>query len=231
MIFELILDSFSLYGKIISKDNAILQGMKIQAYDQDSVDPDDLLGQSTTDSNGIFRIDFDKSKFSKFWELLEGTPDVYLLIKDSQGNQVLQTRVMQTQKEIEYHIKTAGDGDIRDPDAKDIYAGNARRLIGMLRDVGNIMSKENQINLSMLQNGNLSEDIKKDIQKFVNDNEDRSDNFRQVMAVLASLSDTILEELHIENIGYDGPQVPRYPRREHYNKVIIWPRNEVFKWA
>jgi hypothetical protein len=205
--------------------------MNIQAFDQDSIDPDDLLGQSTTDSNGIFKIDFDKSKFSKAWELLEGTPDVYLVINDSQRNQLLKTKVMQTQKEIDYHVKNNGEHDKPDPNAKDIYAGNARRLITMLRDVGNILSKENQINLNMLQNANLSEDIKKDIQNFVNDNEDRSNNFKQIIAVLASLSDTVLEELHIDDIGYDGPQVPRYPRREQYNKVIIWPRNEVFKWA
>jgi hypothetical protein len=205
--------------------------MNIQAFDQDSIDPDDLLGQSTTDSNGIFKIDFDKSKFSKAWELLEGTPDVYLVINDSHRNQLLKTKVMQTQKEIDYHVKNNGEHDTPDPNAKDIYAGNARRLITMLRDVGNILSKENQINLNMLQNANLSEDIKKDIQNFVNDNEDRSNNFKQIIAVLASLSDTVLEELHIDDIGYDGPQVPRYPRREQYNKVIIWPRNEVFKWA
>jgi len=205
--------------------------MNIQAFDQDSIDPDDLLGQSTTDSNGIFKIDFDKSKFSKAWELLEGTPDVYLVINDSHRNQLLKTKVMQTQKEIDYHIKDNGEHDTPDPNAKDIYAGNARRLITMLRDVGNILSKENQINLNMLQNANLSEDIKKDIQNFVNDNEDRSNNFKQIIAVLASLSDTVLEELHIDDIGYDGPQVPRYPRREQYNKVIIWPKNEVFKWA
>ena len=205
--------------------------MNIQAFDQDSIDPDDLLGQSTTDSNGIFKIDFDKSKFSKAWELLEGTPDVYLAINDSHRNHLLKTKVMQTQKEIDYHVKNNGEHDTPDPNAKDIYAGNARRLITMLRDVGNILSKENQINLNMLQNANLSEDIKKDIQNFVNDNEVRSNNFKQIIAVLASLSDTVLEELHIDDIGYDGPQVPRYPRREQYNKVIIWPRNEVFKWA
>ena len=205
--------------------------MNIQAFDQDSIDPDDLLGQSTTDSNGIFKIDFDKSKFSKAWELLEGTPDVYLAINDSHRNQLLKTKVMQTQKEIDYHIKDNGEHDTPDPNAKDIYAGNARRLITMLRDVGNILSKENQINLNMLQNASMPEDIKKDIQNFVNDNEVRSNNFKQIIAVLASLSDTVLEELHIDDIGYDGPQVPRYPRREQYNKVIIWPRNEVFKWA
>lgn len=205
--------------------------MDIQAFDQDSIDPDDLLGQSTTDSDGIFKIDFDKSKFSKAWEFLEGTPDVYLIITDSHRNQLLKTKVMQTKKEIDYHIKDNGEHDTPDPNTKDIYAGNARRLITMLRDVGNILSKENQINLNMLQNANMPEDIKKNIQNFVNDNEDRSNNFKQIIAVLASLSDTILEELHIDDIGYDGPQVPRYPRREQYNKVIIWPRSEVFKWA
>ena len=140
--FYILLDSFSLYGKIISKDNVPLGGMNIQAFDQDSIDPDDLLGQSTTDSNGIFKIDFDKSKFSKAWELLEGTPDVYLAINDSHRNHLLKTKVMQTQKEIDYHVKNNGEHDTPDPNAKDIYAGNARRLITMLRDVGNILSKD-----------------------------------------------------------------------------------------
>lgn len=225
------LDSLSLYGKIISKDNSQSKGLEVQAYDNDpDPDSDDDLGKSMTDSNGMFRIDFDKSKFSKAWELFEGSPDVYLIIKDS-GNQLLQTGVMQTQKEIEYHIKNKGDSDISDPNALDIYAGNPRRILSMLRDVGSILNKENQINLNMLQNVKLPEDIKKDIQNFVNENDDRSNNFRQIIAVLASFSDTILEELHIDDIGYDGPQVPRYPRHEQYNKVIIWPRNEAFKWA
>ena len=38
------------------------------------------------------------------------------------------------------------------------------------------------------------------MQNFVNDNEDRSNNFKQIIAVLASLSDTVLEELHIDMI-------------------------------
>lgn len=41
---------------------------------------------------------------------------------------------MQTQKEIDYHVKNNGEHDTPDPNAKDIYAGNARRLITMLRD-------------------------------------------------------------------------------------------------
>lgn len=226
------LDSFSLYGKIISKDNSQSKALEVQAYDNDpEPDSDDSLGTSMTDSNGMFRIGFDKSKFSYAWELFEGAPDVYLKIKDSDRNQLLQTGVMQTQKEIEYHIKSNGEYDIPDPNALDIYAGNSRRIISMLSDVGSILNKESQINLSMLQNTSLPQDIKTDLQNFVKENDDRSNNFRQILAVLASLSDTILEELHIDDIGYDGPQVPRYPRREQYAKVITWPRNEAFKWA
>ena len=34
-----------------------------------------------------------------------------------------------------------------------------------------------------------------------------------------------------EEIGYDGPQVPRHPGWQPYEQVITWPRKEEFKWA
>jgi hypothetical protein len=65
----------------------------------------------------------------------------------------------------------------------------------------------------------------------VNGYTDRKNNFNNFMVILSSLVDSFSEELHIGDIGYDGPQVPRLPRREQYNQVIMWPRQEEFKWA
>lgn len=221
--------TFTLKGKVISKDQLPLENLKVEAYDDDLLlKPDDFLGDATTDSNGIYRIDFDESKFRGTFEFLEGTPDVYLLIKDNQGNKILKTKVMQTKKEIEYHIRIADNTP--NPNAIDIYSGNAQRLIRMLRDVGDMIGLEYRINLNILNNGNSPQDVKENLQNFVNGYQERKNNLDLFSVVVSSLVDSFSEELRIGNIGYDGPQVPRMPRREKYDQVIIWPRQEEFKW-
>lgn len=222
--------SFTLKGKVISKDQAPLKDVKVEAYDDDPLlNPDDFLGDAMTDSHGSYRIDFDESKFKGPFELFEGTPDVYLVVKDNQGNKILTTKVMQTKKEIEYHIRIADNTP--NPNAIDIHAGNAQRMISMLREVGNMIGLENTINLNILNNGNPPPDIKEKLQNFVNGYEERKNNFDHFSVVISSLVDSFFEELHIGNIGYDGPQVPRQPRREKYDQVITWPRQEEFRWA
>jgi hypothetical protein len=224
------LGTFTLKGKIISKDQLPLKDLKVEAYDDDPLlNPHDLLGETITDSHGLYRIDFDESKFKETFEFLEGTPDVYLVVKDAQGNKMLTTKVMQTKKEIEYHIRIADNTP--NPKAIDIYSGNAQRMIGMLREVGNIIGIENRINLNILNNGNPPPDIREKLQNFVSGYEDRKNNFDHFSVVISSLVDSFFEELHIGDIGYDGPQVPRQPRREKYNQVITWPIQEEFKWA
>ena len=215
---------------MISNDQLPLENFIVEAYDDDLLlKPDDFLGDATTDSHGIFRIDFDESKFKGTFEFLEGTPDIYLLIKDSQGNKILKTKTMQTKKEIEYHIRLADNAP--NPNAIDIYSGNAQRLIRMLRDVGDMIGLEFRMNLNILNNGNPPQDVKDDLQNFVNGYQDRKNNLDLFSVVVSSLVDSFSEELRIGDIGYDGPQVPREPRRERYDQVIIWPRQEEFKWA
>ena len=225
-----ILQIYSLKGKIISEDKKPLQNYHILAYDHDLIlKPDDFLGESLTNSLGFFKIDFDKSKFAGFLEPLEGSPDVYLVVKNENNEEVLRTAVKSTEKEIEYHIKTSKH--VRDPSALDIYGGNARRFIGNLTDVGNIIGLEQQINLDILANPNLSQVVRESLEDFVGRYQERRQNFETLLVTLTSLVDASLEDLHVGNIGYDGPQVPRIPRRELYEQVIIWPRKEEFKWA
>jgi len=61
------LEKFSLNGRVISKDEQPMKDLQISAYDYEPLlNPNDLLGQATTDVYGYFRIEFDKSKFSGF---------------------------------------------------------------------------------------------------------------------------------------------------------------------
>ena len=224
------LETFTLKGKVISKDQVPSKDVLVEAYDDDPLlNPDDFLGDATTDSRGFYRISFDESKFKENFEFLEGTPDVYLVVKDDQGNKILTTKIMQTKNEIEYHIRIADNTP--NPNAIDIYAGNAQRMISMLGEVRNLIEKENTINLNILNNGNPPPEIRDKLQNFVNGYEERKHNFNHFSVVISSLIDSFLEELRIGNIGYDGPQVPRQPRREKYDQVITWPRQEEFRWA
>jgi hypothetical protein len=225
------MDEYSVFGKVINKDNRPAQNHSVIAYDKDTIlNRDDLLGQSTIDSNGLFKIDFDRSKFAGFFEPLEGTPDVYLRIKEEQRKElVLTTKEAKTNKEIEYHIKISEN--LPNPNAPDIYAGNAQRLINMLNEVRDIIGIEMEINIDLLTNQRLPEEIRKRLEDFVEGDDERRRNFEHILVILSSFIDSYLEEVKIGSIGYDGPQVPRQPKRERYNQVIIWPRGETFKWA
>lgn len=223
------MDKYSVHGKVRTNDNKPAFGYSVHAYDKDFLIPDDLLGKNLIDINGIFRIDFDRSKFAPFYQFSEGLPDVYLRINEEQENKgILITKETKTAKEIEYQVKIVNHTP--DPDAPDIYAGNAQRLLDMLNEVREIVGIERQINLDHLNNNDISTEIRKNLEDFSKLDEERRSNFEHVLVILSSFLDSYLEELKVGTIGYDGPQVPRHPRREKYNQEIIWPRKETFKW-
>jgi hypothetical protein len=225
------MDKFSIGGKVITKDNKPAESYSVLAYDKDPIlNPDDLLGQSLIDSRGLFKIDFDRSQFAGFLEPLEGTPDVYLKIKEEQGKkEVLISKETKTKKEIDYHIKIVDH--MPNPNAPDIYAGNVQRLLNMLNEVRDIIGIELQINIDLLKNQDLPQEIRNRLENYVKGDDERRRNFEHVLVILSSFIDAHLEELKIGTIGYDGPQVPRQPRREKYNQEITWPREEAFKWV
>ena len=81
---------FDLKGRIISKEQLPMENLHVEAFDEDPIlKPDDLLGESETNTKGTFAIQFDKSKFDDFWESFEGTPDVFLEIKDNRRKELI----------------------------------------------------------------------------------------------------------------------------------------------
>lgn len=222
------MNNFRLFGKIISEDNNPVQGYNVTAYDDDFFSDDDFLGCSYTDSGGFFEITFDESKFRKYYELFESSPDVYLFIRDAQGKLVVNTKILKTEKEIEYHVKIVKH--IPDPTSVDLYSGNARRLLSLLTDIRETLDLDNQINLDILSNGNLLGESKEELQNFINGHEERIDNLNHLLVIFHSMVNSSLNQLNIQIIDYGGPQVPRLPRRQKYDQTIMWSRRENFKW-
>ena len=163
-------------------------------------------------------------KFQGFWEILEGSPDVYLKIQNRSKKVIIQTRTEQTKNELEYHIKL-GNQKVN-PETVDIYANNTQKIISMLNDVGLNVGEEFSINLDSLANNNLPNDVRKRIEEFLASSEQRTATFNNLMAVLSGLVNSSLGEQNFGTIDYDGPQVPRLPWKENYNQVIIWPRDD-----
>jgi len=221
--------NFLLRGKVRDSKNETVRDLKVFAFDYDPLfNPNDFLGETAIDPFGLFEIRFDESRFQSFWEFLEGTPDVYIILKDDEGKQILKSENKKTRREIEYQIKLVDHTP--NPSSKDIYADNYRRILSMLGDVGSIIGQENTINLNLLRNPNLPGELRDNLQNFVNDFEVRQSNFNQFNALLSGIVNESLEEENLGTIGYDGPQVPRFPRRETYNQIVVWPRAEKFKW-
>ena len=217
--------NFLIYGTVIDENNTPKEGLKISAYDSDQfLNADDFLGESVTDSDGYFSIQFDTSKFQGFWEILEGSPDIYLKIQNHSKKVIIQTRTEQTKNELEYHIKL-GNQKVN-PETVDIYANNTQKIISMLNDVGLNVGEEFSINLDSLTNNDLPDDVRKRLEEFLANSEQRTATFNNLMAVLSGLVNSALEEQNFGTIDYDGPQVPRLPWKENYNQVIIWPRDD-----
>jgi hypothetical protein len=216
------MSKFILKGKVRDQANKLARGYHILAYDDDPLSRDDFLGEVITDKNGLFLIEFDDTKFNGFLEF-DGEPDVYLIIKNRQGAELVRTRIKKTRKEIEYQIRLVKNKP--DANAPDIYSGNLQRIFSMLGDVGDMFNRENQINLAAINSQRLPQDIKNRFQQFAAGHQDRITNFQSFSAILDGIISSYLEELNIGRIGYDGPQVPSRPRREVYSQAIIWPRN------
>jgi len=87
-------DVWTIAGKVTAcADRTVaLGGVQVTAFDVDWLQDDDL-GTATTAGDGTFRIDYPGEKYRKGTVIdveLFGGPDVYFLIKDADGNVLLQ---------------------------------------------------------------------------------------------------------------------------------------------
>jgi hypothetical protein len=185
---------YSIKGTIINL-RTHLNNLKIQAMDSDQQffedHNDDLLGSTWTKQDGSFEITFDDLTFSDNW--LEKSPEIYILIRNENGQIIHKTDILKiesidkSKEQIEIPITINLDSI----DNKigllntfgDIYANNSQRILSAFSSLGDVIT---------LNNSNAA---------------------RNFQLLSSSINAWLIyaNELSWKRIGYDGPQVPKYP--------------------
>ena len=188
---------YSIKGTIIKLGTTHFNNLKIQAMDSDKQffedHNDDLLGSSWTKADGSFEITFDDITFSDNW--LEKSPEIYILIRNENGEIIHKTNILKidnidkNKEQIEIPITINLDsidnniGLFNTPG--DIYANNSQRILSAFSSLGDVIT---------LNNSNAA---------------------RNFQLLSSSINAWLIyaNELSWKRIGYDGPQVPKYPSK------------------
>ncbi len=81
-------DDWAVFGQVLNPTGKPVVGILVQTLDRDQRH-DELLRETKTDNHGDFTIIYRKQDFDQFREKL---PELYLQVKDSQGNLVYSSR-------------------------------------------------------------------------------------------------------------------------------------------
>jgi hypothetical protein len=197
---------YSIKGTIINLSTH-LNNLKIQAMDSDKQffedHNDDLLGSTWTKQDGSFEITFDDLTFSDNW--LEKSPEIYILIRNENGQIIHKTDILKiesidkSKEQIEIPITINLDSI----DNKigllntfgDIYANNSQRILSAFSSLGDVIT---------LNNSNAA---------------------RNFQLLSSSINAWLIyaNELSWNRIGYDGPQVPKYPfKSPSHSHKLTW---------
>lgn len=193
-------------GKIIDSNGKPMVDLHLQAMDSDQQffedHNDDLLGSSKTISDGSFEIPIDDAAFRDSW--LEKNPEIYLIIRNEYGQIVHRTET------INANFNENEDGTITIPaditiDLKqqttnlpstDLYWSN-QRILSAFSSIGDTITLNNS---EFQRNFNLL--------------------ISSINAWLIYTNDAIWKK-----IGYDGPQVPRFPSRvPNHSHKLSWEK-------
>lgn len=153
---------------------------------------DDLLGSSWTDDYGKFEILFDDSFYKDNW--FEGRPELFMIIRDAFGKLLYKTDTKSPSSPNDDENLTFDITVTKDDPFTDspYDAANGRRIAAFARIGDSIDVTDNIQNSSMLL----------------------------LQTVNAWLLYT--NEAMWNHIGYDGPQVKRYPWRNPHTHKLEW---------
>jgi hypothetical protein len=204
---------YSIKGTIINLRTHLNNLLKIQAMDSDKQffedRNDDLLGSTWTKSDGSFEITFDDLTFSDNW--LEKSPEIYILIRNENGQIIHKTDILKIENidknkdQIEIPITINLDsldnkiGLLLNTSSNDIYANNSQRILSAFSSLGDVIT---------LNNSNAA---------------------RNFQLLSSSINAWLIytNELSWKRIGYDGPQVPKYPLKlPGHSHRLTWEEEE-----
>ena len=203
---------YSIKGMIINL-RTHLNNLKIQAMDSDKQffedHNDDLLGSTWTKQDGSFEITFDDLTFSDNW--LEKSPEIYILIRNENGQIIHKTDILKienidkSKEQIEIPITINLDSidnkiGLLNTSSDDIYANNSQRILSAFSSLGDVIT---------LNNSNAA---------------------RNFQLLSSSINAWLIyaNELSWNRIGYDGPQVPKYPfKSPSHSHKLTWEEEAI----
>jgi hypothetical protein len=199
--------TYVLKGTIRDSQKKPVGGVKVQAMESDQKwfedRNDDLLDSKWVDDDGTFQISFDTQQFQDGgW--LEGKPDIYLIVRNSQGQIVYTTEVrrgvdLSDIENLTFNITIESlEKHSAKPLPPDPYATNNERVIAAFGRLGDVSQFQPE------------------------------DTIRILRLLTSSINGWSLytREYMWSKIGYDGPQVPRYPWREQsHSHKLSWEKN------
>ncbi|MDH3340846.1 MAG: hypothetical protein OEL84_06130 [Nitrosopumilus sp.] len=153
---------------------------------------DDLLGSSWTDDYGKFEIQFDDSLYKDNW--FEGKPELFLIVRDKFGKILYKT-----------NTKSPSNSDDIKNLTFEIVIPKERSIVDSPYDIAN------SVRMSAFAR--------------IGDTIDTTDNVvNSSRLLMQSLNAWFLytNETKWDIIGYDGPQVERYPWREDHTHKLKW---------
>lgn len=203
--------SYTIKGSVKYPNGEPVKGIKVQAMDSDQEvfqdhNNDVIAIASVNDSDGTFEISFDSEPFKDGW--LEGHPDLYLMVRNAQhGHIIYKTEIRKgvkrnspdlvfdiTLNSIEEQYVVDGQ-DNNNSTSNDPFQGNTDRVMAAFTRLG-------------------------DVVQFV-----PGDIHRNLALLVSSINAWTLytgEDMW-RRIGYDGPQVPRYPwRKDGHSHKLSW---------
>jgi len=204
-------ETYSIKGSVKYPIAEPVRGIKIQAMDSDlevfQDHNDDVIAiSSVNDSDGTFEITFDPEPFNDGW--LEGHPDLYLIVRNAlDGRVVYKTEIRkgakQNSSDLVFDITLNSieeeyiDKVVNNNNSTlyDPFQGNNDRVVAAFTRLGDVVQL-------------LPGDI-----------------HRNFVVLVSSINGWTLytREDMWRKIGYDGPQVPRYPwRDEGHSHKLSW---------
>ncbi len=195
-------DIYAIKGSVKYPNGEPVKGIKIQAMDSDQEvfqdHNDDVIAIApVNDSDGTFEITFDSRPFRDGW--LEGHPDLYLMVRNALDGQVvykteIRKGVKQDSSDLVFDItinsieEQYGGNQINKNNSTlyDPFQGNNDRVIAAFTSLGDVVQ---------LVPGDIAR------------------NFALLISSINAWALYTREDMW-RRIGYDGPQVPRYPWRD-----------------
>jgi hypothetical protein len=201
--------TYTIKGSVKYPDSKPVRGIKIQVMDSDQEafqdHNDDVIAiVPVNDSDGTFEVVFDPKAFKDGW--LDGNPDVYLMVRNASDGQVIHKTEIRKGVEQEDSSHLIFDITVNSIEEEysidnqnnntlhDPFQGNNERVLAAFSRLG-------------------------DVVQFV-----PGDIHRNFALLVSSINGWTFytQEAMWRKIGYDGPQIPRYPWRERHSHKLSW---------